>query len=118
MFLHISCEEDSSVFLPPLFGYPFGDHSCVLMFPDVQRIPSQGSEFPILPGIAFTVRGDLVCPPFGVCFRRHGVLRTPMPKAPVHKDNQSQLHNNNIGTSREIATVQSEPYSPTMEFTS
>lgn len=105
MCLHISCEEDCSVFLPPLSGYPVGDHSWVLMFPDVQRIPPQGSEFAILPGIAFTVRGDLVCPPFGVCFRCHGVLRTPMPETSVHEDSQSQLHKNDIGTAWKILTV-------------
>ena len=88
------------------------------MLPDVQGFPPDGAEFAVLSRVAFAVRGDLVRPPRCVGLGRNGMLRTAVPETTVHEDSQAQPDDDDVGTTRKIATVQPESDPPSVELTS
>lgn len=107
-----------SILPPPLLRNALRNDRRILMLPDVQGFPSHGAEFTIFSRVSFAVRGDLVCPPCCVGLGRDGVLRTAMPETTVDEDGQPQLDDDDVGTTRKIATVQPETDPPPVEFSS
>jgi hypothetical protein len=112
-----------SFVLPPLFNDRVRNvsrgHVDRFVFPDSDHQPARFTESAVCVRIPRTVFLDLGPPPAGVAFRAPTMIRTSVPKAPVHEDGDLLATEDDVGLTpqiRERPDVNAIAKPTTMEF--
>lgn len=71
------------------------------MFPDAEDAPAAFAEFPVYTAVAGFVGSELLLPERPIIPWRIAVLRAAVPKAPVHKDGDALLGENEVGLAKD-----------------
>jgi hypothetical protein len=87
----------------------------VFVFPDVENSPAERCEAPVSTSVAPPILGDLGGPEDGVGLGRYCVLRAAMPEAAIDKHSEPYTDQDDVGPSRQIAPMESEPHATPMK---
>ena len=87
-------------------------------FPDGQHAPSPFLEGPEGVAVSFSVSPDLPSPELFPCLRPHEYPATvPMPEAAVYEDRRTVFREHQVGPSRQVLAVKTEPQPPGVKST-
>lgn len=106
--------DDGRTCVPPRREM-LGCYLWVVVFPNMNRLPSDLYKLGVVHPIPRRVGGKLLRPPCGVRLGLHHVLRTRMPKAAVNEHRYPQPGKYEIGSSWEIASMKPETNTATVK---
>lgn len=86
-------------------------------FPDYMHIPAEALELAANFPVAGDVAGEFCRPEFNACLRSIGerAASMPVPKAPMHQEGEPASRQDDVGRTRQVATVKPKTGSNSMQ---